>query len=309
MNTKKIHISFFSLLFFFLFSALLCSCNPEDEIIDEPIIEEPNDSDSIALEPWPFPKLISLWNHQVNLNISNVVNHLGINLVWPNDPAYSGQSWEQSHMFQSLQFEGVDYVFGKINRAAWGWTHLQSIEHARWVAMLSLVHPEIIGLYLNDFYDEIEEGYRTETQWRQIIAAAKNINPDLHIWVPHYPHRNQGKHDFNFDIDGVIVNIWGNRPEQIEILEEHIASGLEHHPNRYVIAGLYLHSGIVDGGRWLTEEEFKKILGHYVDLMNENKLVGVRLFSAEQFVERPEYIEWAKEVLERLETNSQSNVF
>ena len=36
---------------------------------------------------------------------------------------------------------------------------------------------EIIGLYLNDFYDEIEEGYRTMDQWREIIAAVLDAIP------------------------------------------------------------------------------------------------------------------------------------
>lgn len=306
MKTTKSISSIFSLLFFtILLLGLSYSCNSSDVPIDEPIIEEPKepepDPDPPAPEPWPYPKAISLWNHLVNLDISNTVDNLGINLIWAHDSPYSGQSWEDSHMYKSLQVPGIDYVFGKINRVAWGWTHRESVEHAKWVATLSKEHPEIIGLYLNDFYDEIEEGYRTAGQWREIIAAARGINPDLHIWVPHYPHRNQGQHDFDFDIDGVVVNIWGNRPEQIENAESHITAGLDHHPDKYVIAGLYLHSGVEDGGRWLTEAEFKKLLGYYVDLVNEDKLVGIRIFSAGQFEERPEYLTWAKEVLERLE--------
>ena len=82
-------------------------------------------------------------------------------------------------MYKMLQVPGVKYVFAKIERAAWGWTHEQSMKHAHWVAQLSLEHTGILGMYLNDFYDEIEEGYRTEEQWREIIAAAKEINPNL----------------------------------------------------------------------------------------------------------------------------------
>jgi hypothetical protein len=203
-------------------------------------------------------------------------------------------------MYSLLQIPGVKYVFAKIERSAWGWTHEQSVAHAKWIAELSLEHPGILGLYLNDFYDEIEDGYRTEEQWREIIAAAKGVNPDLQLWVPHYPHRDQGRHAFDFDIDGVILNLWGNDPELMGRAEEHLAAGLEHHPDLPVIAGLYLNSGS-EGGRWLTEEEFKSVLGHYVEMVNAGKLAGLRIFSAGQFEQRPEYLGWAKEVMSKLE--------
>lgn len=63
-----------------------------------------------------------------------------------------------------------------------------------------------------------------------------------------------------------------------------------------VIAGLYLRAG-PDEGRWLTESEFKETLGHYVDLVNAGELAGLRVFAANQFEERPDYVEWADEVL------------
>src|SRR5690554_6661069 len=141
MKTTKSILSFFSLLFFtILLLGLSYSCNSSDGPIDEPIIDEPKepepDPDPPAPEPWPYPKAISLWNHLVNLDISNTVDNLGINLIWAHDSPYSGQSWEDSHMYKSLQVPGIDYVFGKINRVAWGWTHRESVEHAKWVATL-----------------------------------------------------------------------------------------------------------------------------------------------------------------------------
>ncbi|NDV82492.1 hypothetical protein [Bacteroides sp. 51] len=314
----KTTLSIFSaFLFSILFSfGFFTSCSSSDDplleespIVDPPPGDDDDDDDEDDPKPnppapWPYPKLISLWNHTVDLNITNVVKELNSNLVWTNDSPYAGQAWEKTHMYKCLQVPGIEYVFGKINRVAWGWTHKGSVEHARWVAGLAKEHAKIAGLYLNDFYDEIEEGYRTEDQWREIIAAAKEVNPNLHIWAPHYPHRNQGQHAFDFDIDGVIINLWGNKPEQLQDLENQIAASLERHPNRYVVGGLYLFSGTGANERWLTESEFKSILGHYVDLMNQDKLVGVRLFSAELFIERPEYITWAKEILERLEKPS-----
>lgn len=57
------------------------------------------------------------------------------------------------------------------------------------------------------------------------------------------------------------------------------------------------HSGM-DGGRWLSEEEFKRVLGHYVSMLNSGKIAGLRIFSAGQFYKKPEYIDWAKEILD-----------
>jgi len=247
--------------------------------------------------------LISMWNHRRDLvdtgDVARLVSELGVNHIWSNDEPYHGQEWEETHIYKLLQIPGVEYVQAKVNRAAWGWTHGMSLNHARWIASLSLDHEGISGMYLNDFYDEIEDGYRTEEQWREIIAAAREINPNLNLWVPHYPHRDQGRHTFDFDIDAVILNLWGNDPELIARGPEHLAAGLEHHPDRPVMAGLYLRSGM-DGGRWLTEEEFRFLLGHYVEMLNAGKIIGLRMFAAYQFVERPEYVEWAKEILKEV---------
>lgn len=245
-------------------------------------------------------KLVSLWNHETRLDISSLVDELGFNLIWTHDPAYTDQTWEETHMYRCLQVPGVEYVLAKIERAAWGWTQEQSVRHARWVAELSLEHSGIFGLYLNDFYDEIEDGHRTEEQWREIIDVAKSVNPDLKLVAPHYPHRSQEKHDFDFPIDGVILNIWGNTPELMAGAEKHLATGISHHPNRFIIAGLYLHSGMGEG-RWLSEDEFKNVLRHYVSMMNENKIAGLRIFSAGQLYKRPEYIEWAKDILAEIQ--------
>lgn len=245
--------------------------------------------------------LISMWNHRRELvetgDVARLVAEMGINHIWSHDPAFSGQQWEDTHIYALLQIPGVEYVLAKIERAAWGWTHEMSLNHARWIAELSKQHPGIMGMYLNDFYDEIEDGHRTEEEWKEIINASKSVNPDLQLWVPHYPHRGQGRHAFDFDIDVVILNLWGNHPDFIARGAEHLAAGLEHHPDRPVMAGLYLRAG-PDGGRWLEEDEFKNLLGHYVELMNAGKITGLRMFAAYQFVERPEYAEWAKEVLE-----------
>lgn len=245
--------------------------------------------------------LVSLWNHRRSLAesgfVADLAERLGVNHVWSHDENYTGQAWDDTHMKLLLDIPGVSQVMAKVERAAWGWDMEMSVRHARWIAILSQMYPGITGMYLNDFYDEIEDGIRTEDEWREIIAAAKEINPELRLWVPHYPHRDQGRHDFDFDIDGVILNLWGNDPELIARGPEHLAAGLSHHPDRPVIAGLYLRAG-PDGGRWLEEEEFRTLLRHFVDLLNEDRIQGLRMFAAYQFEERPEYIDWAEEILE-----------
>ena len=125
--------------------------------------------------------LICLWQHNQEVDIAPLVKELGFNTVWTDDEAYHGQAWEQTHMCRALHVPGVKYVIPKIERAAWGWTHEQSRASAKWIAELSLEHKGIIGLYLNDFYDEIEEGHRTMAQWREIIAAARSVNPNLKL--------------------------------------------------------------------------------------------------------------------------------
>ncbi len=241
--------------------------------------------------------LICLWQHEPEVNITSLVKDLGFNTVWTDDPEYTGQRWEDTQMYRALQVPGIQHVIPKIERAAWGWTHEESLETARWLAQLSLEHEEIIGLYLNDFYDEIEDGHRTMEQWREIIAAAKSVNPNLDLWVPHYPHRGNEKRAYDFDYQGVILNIWD--PRNLEAADRHLATAEARHARKIILGGLYINSG-ARRGHWLTEEEFKAVIKLYVDHINAGKLNGLRIYCACQFVQRPEYITWAKEALKDL---------
>lgn len=275
--------------------------NPgEDDLPDEPSEDSPDDKP--VRKDWPYDPLISLWNHDLDLDVSELVSELGVNCIWTSDDMVDENfPWESSHLYRSSEVPGVDYVMAKVNRVAWGWTHEGSLEHASWVCGMALEHDEIIGLYLNDFYDEIEEGYRTEDQWREIIAEARTVNPDLPIWVPVYPHRQQQNHEYDFDFDGVIVNMFGNRPEQIESLEEHIYESLDKFPDKWAIAGVYLSSGPEGEERWLTPDEYEYVLSFYVKLLEEGRIQGIRLFNANLFLERPEYVGITEEVLKTME--------
>ena len=242
--------------------------------------------------------LICLWQHEQDVDIAPVVKELGFNTVWTDDDAYDGtQRWEDSHMYRALQVPGVKYVIPKVDRAAWGWTQEIALRHAKWVAQLSLEHPEIIGLYLNDFYDEIEDGHRTMEQWREIIAAVRAINPALDLWVPHYPHRHNENQAFDFDYQGVIVNFWD--PQNLAAAEEHLAAAEAQHAGKIIIGGVYINSG-ARRGHWLTKEQFHNALKLCVSNINAGKLDGLRVYCACQFVQRPEYVTWAKEVMKDL---------
>ncbi len=241
--------------------------------------------------------LICLWQHEQCVDIAPLVNELGFNTVWTDDPEYTGQRWEETHMYRALQVPGVRYVIPKVERAAWGWTHEASLRSARWLAELALAHDEIIGLYLNDFYDEIEEGHRTMEQWQEIIAAARSANAGLDLWVPHYPHRGNEQRAYDIDYQGVVLNLWD--PANLAGAERHLATVEAQHAGRTLIGSLYLDSG-AGGGHWLTEDEFRTTLGRCVDHVNAGKLHGLRIFCACQLTQRPEYVGWAKEALRPL---------
>lgn len=241
--------------------------------------------------------LICLWQHEPQVDSSAVVKELGFNCVWTDDPMYDGQAWEATQMYQALQRPGIKYVIPKIDRAAWGWTQEGSLKTARWIAELSLKHKEIIGLYLNDFYDEIEEGHRTMDQWREIIAAARAVNPDLDMWVPHYPHRGNERQAYDIDYQGVTFNVWD--PSNIEQAERYLTQAEAQHKGKILLGGLYINSGSRHG-HWLTEEQFRALMKLYVDHINAGKLAGLRIYCACQLVERPEYARWAKEEMSRL---------
>jgi len=272
------------------FSSLPCTAGEQTAPVhsqrEGPVSAEPS-----KLENAP---LICLWQHDPEVDIAPLVKELGFNTVWTDDPEYTGQRWEDTQMYQALQVPGIDNVIPKIERAAWGWTQEESLKTARWIADLSLEHEGIIGLYLNDFYDEIEDGHRTMEQWREIIAAVKSVNPDLDLWVPHYPHRGNEEREFDIDYQGVIFNVWD--PRNAADADRYLTQAATQHAGKTILGGLYLSSG-PRRGRWLAEEDFKSLLRLYVNHINAGRLHGLRIFSAGQLDQRPEYIEWAKEVL------------
>ncbi len=246
----------------------------------------------------PSEPLISVWEHSAKVDIAPTVKEVGFNTVWTHDKPYSGQKLEETLMYKHMHTPGIKYVIAKIERGIWGWKFDQAMAHAEWIANLSLTHKEIIGLYLNDFMEEMEEipkGGHSEKEFREIIAKAKSINPRLPIWVPCYPPKELEK-PYDYDIDAIIFSFYNTK-----ILQDHaklLDQALKKFEGKPLMGSLYLNAG--SEGRWLSEEETKQLLDFFVQGINEGKLCGLRVFRVENLQQRPEYAAWTKEALTKL---------
>jgi hypothetical protein len=247
---------------------------------------------------FPSEPLISVWEHSNKVDIAPMVKEIGFNTVWTHDKPYSGQKLEETLMYKHMSTPGVKYIIAKIERGIWGWKFDEAMRHAEWIATLSLTHKQIIGLYLNDYYEETEKtakgGHSTE-EFRQIIAKAKSINPRLAIWAPCYPPRELDK-PFDPGIDAIIFSFYDTK--KLGQHEELLDRALQKFPGKPILGSLYLNSG--SEGRWLTEQEFKGLMDFFVQKVNEGKLVGIRVFRVQSLIDRPEYAKWLKESLSKL---------
>ena len=249
--------------------------------------------------PLPAEPLISVWEHASDVDIAPIVADVGFDTVWTHDRPHDGtRRLEDTLMYRHMSTPGVKYVIAKVERGIWGWTFDQAMRHTEWIANLSLAEKRIIGLYLNDFYGEMEEtakGGHSESEFREIIARAKSINPRLPIWVPCYPPRELD-HAFDFDIDAIIFSFYDTK-----VLDEKdalLARALEKFSGKPLMGSIYLSAG--SEGRWLGEDEFKGMTSYFVDKINEGKLCGLRLFRVQSLIDRPEYATWTRAALARL---------
>lgn len=248
---------------------------------------------------FPADPLISVWEHAAKVDIASVVHDVGFNTVWTHDkPCDASTRLEDTLMYRHMNTPGVKYVIAKVERGIWGWSFDQAIRHAEWVAKTSLEQKKIIGVYLNDFCEEMEEtdkGGHTEKEFRQIIARIKSINPRLPVWVPCYPPRELEK-PYDFDIDAIIFSFYNTK-----ILQDHaklLDEALNKFAGKPLMGSLYLNSG--SEARWLSEEEFKQLTAFFVDGINDGRLCGLRVFRVASLQERPEYAAWTKEALTKL---------
>ncbi len=266
-----------------------------------PSLVLPGTASAAGVAKLPGTPLISVWEHAAKVEIAPVVKEVGFNTVWTHDKPYDGQMrLEDTLMYRHMHTPGIKYVIAKIERGIWGWTFEQAMRHAEWIANPSLHEEPIIGLYLNDFYGEMEEqnlakGGHSEKEFRQIIAKAKSINPRLPIWVPCYPP-NELKYPYDFDIDAIIFSFYNTKVlgEKDRLLDQ----ALDKFPGKPLMGSIYLNSG--SERRWLTEEEFKTMTGYFVDKINEGKLCGLRIFRVQSLIDKPEYATWTREALSRL---------
>jgi len=255
----------------------------------------------LAAGPIDFPSepLISVWEHSAKVDIAPLVKEIGFNTVWTHDRPYDGKmKLEDTLMYRHMKTPGVKYIIAKVERGIWGWKFEEAMRHAAWIAELSLTHKGIIGLYLNDFNQEMDEtakGGHSEQEFRQIIAKVKAINPRLAIWVPCYPPRELEK-PYDFDIDAIIFSFYNTK--QLQNREPQLERALKKFPGKPILGSLYLNAG--SEGRWLTEPEFKGLMDFFVEKVNEGKLAGIRVFRVESLNQRPEYVKWLKESLSKL---------
>ena len=256
---------------------------------------------ALATDPVDFPAepLISVWEHSDKVDIAPTVKEVGFNTVWTHDKPYDGtMKLEDTLMYKHMTTPGVKYIIAKIERGIWGWTFDQAMRHAAWIAELSLTHKQIIGLYLNDFYEETEkpaEGGHSAEEFRKIIAQAKAINPRLAIWAPCYPPADLDK-PYDFDIDAIIFSFYDTK--ELQNHEQLLARVLDKFPGKPILGSLYLDAG--SEHRWLTEQEFKGLMDFFVAKVNEGRLAGIRVFRVESLIQRPEYVAWLKESLSKL---------
>jgi hypothetical protein len=248
---------------------------------------------------FPSDPLISIWEHAAKVDIAPVIKDVGFNTVWTHDkPCDSSTKLEDTLMYRHMNTPGVKYVIAKVERGIWGWSFDQAMRHAEWIAKTSLDQNKIIGVYLNDFYEEMEEiakGGHSEKEFREIIGKIKTINPRLAIWVPCYPPRELEK-SYDFDVDAIIFSFYNTK-----ILQDHsklLDQALQKFKGKPVMGSLYLNSG--SEGRWLLEEEFKQLTDFFVAGINDGKLCGLRVFRVASLQERPEYAKWTKESLANL---------
>ena len=249
---------------------------------------------------FPSEPLISVWEHDDKVDIAPIIKEIGFNTVWTHDKPYDGKmKLEDTLMYRHMKTPGVKYIIAKVERGIWGWKFDEAMRHAAWIAELSLTHKEIIGLYLNDFYEETEEtakGGHSAQEFRQIIAKAKAINPRLAIWAPCYPPQDLDK-PYDFDIDAIIFSFYDTT--QLQNHELLLNRALKKFQGKPILGSLYLDAG--SEGRWLTEQEFKGLMDFFVEKVNEGKLAGIRVFRVESLIQRPEYVKWLEESLSKLE--------
>ncbi len=257
----------------------------------------------------PNEVLITAWEHSDKVDIAPTVKEVGFNTIWTHDKAYDGTyKLEDTLMYRHLNTPGVTYVIAKIERSVWGWKHDQSMAHAEWIAKLALTEKRIIGIYLNDFYGEMDavkrpeaekdprsQGGRTDAQWREIIAKIRATNPKLPIWLPCYPRMEMDR-AFDYDFDGVVASFYGER--LLPYADEVLSIISKKFKGKTIIAGLYLNSGTVPG--WQNPEEYKQTLATFVRYINENKIHGLRIFRVADLQQRPEFATWAKEAIEKI---------
>lgn len=205
--------------------------------------------------------MISVWEHSAKVDIAPVVKAVGFNTVWTHD-----KPCEEGQKFEdTLMYRHLHTPGVKCVIA--------KIEGSigGWTHEQSLRHADWVA--------------KLSLQQSGIIGVYRN---DFYGEMD-YP--------FDFDIDAIIFNIYNTK--QIPNAERRLVEAEKKFHGKPILTGLYLNAG--SERRWLTEAEFKQLAGLFIRHINEGKTAGLRIFRAENLLERPEYMTWAKEALSKMQ--------
>ena len=211
------------------------------------------------------------------------------------DPDTAEEEWEWCPGKQYIDL-GITNLIGEYS----GLEH----DHDHWMLCLrnqlalSLNHPEIVGIYLNDYYFSLRDGYRTRAQWEEVVDTIRSVNPNLPLvvgWVPWME-------------DDENIDTWLSWIEYDQVLcqmrlgQSLPLEGMDAFMTRCEIkfAGkpIWGTANIHDQNQvLLTEQEFKEILNINKNHWDSGKIIGVRIQHVQHLLDHPEYADWTREIL------------
>lgn len=104
--------------------------------------------------------------------------------VGTGDPDTCEDAWIGSSAYTMVQL-GIDHIIGMYY--GYEYDQVTNMLYLKNQVNLSLNHPEIVGIYLNDYYFTIKEGVKTYENYREAINYIKTVNPSLKTYIAYAP--------------------------------------------------------------------------------------------------------------------------
>ena len=241
---------------------------------------------------------INAWT-EAQVDPQEVVDRLRLNIDGYGIGQYTwGGGWLGN--LDYLLAAGVKHIVPTTIHTNW-MSHEDGLKALRDSITPSLDHPEICGVFL----DEYPAG-RNEAQIREVMDAIRTINPNLQVWIP---WNSWFAADPSIDIylswlDGYfhivclnfhVLDDEGITPSQ---LEPWINRTRETFPGKPVWVTIYSKAGSgQQGGRDLTEQEFKAQLEILRNAYDTGRIEGVALYIGEylHWTDALQYVDWFAE--------------